>query len=131
MKQQHLCFDQGPAIAALDKKLSLGVTGSEHDWDIELADPERLEEFLSFYIENDTVLTKNEKYCLASIIVASFDEVIFSKAFNNNIWGQISAILMKEKELFLSLMEYWASPLDGNDFNVSFHMRRLLNADTQ
>ena len=95
------------AIESLNSKLSLQITGLEQDWDVELADPKRLGEFISFY--QRTALSFDEKKALMSLILASYDELLNKNGISKNeLWHEIASLIRSEKELFRELLDYWA-----------------------
>ncbi|MFA7379433.1 MAG: hypothetical protein WC150_03160 [Bacteroidia bacterium] len=94
-------------IEQLSKELSLPYKGIEQDWDIELADNKRVDEFISYYNEND--LSDELKYATMSIILASYDDFLNDKELDRDYkWNEIKEILKSEKEVFSNLIEYWA-----------------------
>jgi hypothetical protein len=56
-------------IEQLSKELSLPFTGLEQDWDIEMADSNRINDFLEFYQQNN--LSADKKVAMMSLILAS------------------------------------------------------------
>lgn len=94
-------------IERLSKELSLSFMGIEQDWDIELADNKRVNEFISYYNENN--LTDEMKYATISLILASYDDFLNDKELDRDYrWYEIEKILKSENELFSNLIEYWA-----------------------
>lgn len=94
-------------IEQLSKKLSLPYIGIEQDWDVELADKNRVDEFISYYNEND--LSTEMKYATISIILASYDDFLTDKELDSDYrWYEIEKILKSEKEVFRELIVYWA-----------------------
>jgi len=61
-------------IAALSKKLSLPYTGTEQDWEIEMADSSQINEFIDLYHQHD--LAFEERMALMPLIVASYDDYL-------------------------------------------------------
>lgn len=93
-------------IEQLSKELSLPYMGFEQDWDVELADKNRVDEFISFYNDND--LSTEMKYATISIILASYDDFLNDKElYRDYRWCEIEKILKSEKEVFRDLIEYW------------------------
>lgn len=94
-------------IEQLSKELSLPFKGVEQDWDIELSDNKRVDEFVSYYNKND--LSAEMKYAAMSIILASYDDFLNEKELDRDYrWYDIKEILKSEEELFRDLIEYWA-----------------------
>jgi hypothetical protein len=136
MKYVHSKYDE-----YINRMFSLPARGDEQDWDIELADPDRVEEFLSRYPEIER--TDELSFALMSLIVASFDEKVWVRflevgkpldfdwdfkdlvrmsgyevdalytAREKELWSRISAILAQKPDLFDGIISYWS--LDDND----------------
>ncbi|WP_223577897.1 hypothetical protein [Sphingobacterium sp. GVS05A] len=111
-------------IAALSKTLSLPYTGTEQDWDIEMADSNRINEFIDLYHQYD--LAFEEKTALMSLIVASYDDYLneYDLAVDCR-WDRIKAMLSKDKRYFVELIDYWS--LDNeHDENHIFKITPLM-----
>ena len=94
-------------IEQLSRKLSLPYMGFEQDWDVELADKNRIDEFISYYNEND--LSAEMKYATMSIVLASYDDFLNDKELDIDYrWYEIEIILKSEKGIFRDLIEHWA-----------------------
>jgi len=94
-------------IIALSKKLSLPYTGTEQDWDIEMADSNRINEFIDLYHEYD--LAFEERMTLMSLIVASYDDYLNEYDVSVDYrWDRIRAMLSKDKRDFVELIDYWS-----------------------
>jgi hypothetical protein len=137
----------------LNKALSLDTIGDEQDWAIEVADSDRVEEFISYYMASER--DDDFDYALMSLIVASFDEkmqvrlnesddeyIDLMKKFNfdeeimyreeeKKLWGIIADLLKSNLNLYNSIVQYW-SVLDDDDcvFASSlFHRGLLFSSD--
>lgn len=111
-------------IAALSKKLSLPYTGTEQDWDIEMADSNRINEFIDFYHQYG--LAFEERGALMSLIIASYDDFLNE----NNIevdfrWDIIKAMLAKDRIQFLELINYWSQSNKADIFRITPLMRTV------
>ena len=96
-------------IESLSKRLELPYTGIEQDWDIEMANPDRIEEFLS-YLKN-TELDKSEKIAMMSLIIASFEDLLNEDETNErqcDLWNNIKIMLESDFELFSDIITYWS-----------------------
>ncbi len=94
--------------------MSLPYKGNEQDWDIELADKNRVDEFISFYNDND--LSNDMKYAAMSIILASYDYLLDDTEIDRDYrWYEIERMLKSEKQLFSDLIEYWAVETEIED----------------
>lgn len=94
-------------IEQLSKELSLPYTGIEQDWDIEMANSNRIDEFLKFYKGSN--LSDNKKVATMSLILASYEDLLNEN--NKEIddrWNEIKSILEYEKVIFADLIDYWS-----------------------
>ena len=93
-------------IEQLSKELSLPFTGTEQDWDIEMANSNRVDEFIKFYKER--YLCDDKKVATMSLILASYDDLLNESNLEIDArWGEIKLILESEKVIFTNLMNYW------------------------
>lgn len=127
----------------INRMFSLPARGDEQDWDLELADPDRVEEFLSRFPEIEH--TDELAFALMSLIVASFDELAYAgmkkppeddweckdvfrasgydanaiyAAKDIELWDRISAILKARPGFFDGIICYWS--LDDYDSDYGF-----------
>lgn len=109
-------------IEQISKELSLPFTGMEQDWDIEMANSNRINDFLKFYIESD--LSNNKKIAVMSLILASYDNFLNDNDLEiDERWNKIKLILESEKVIFADLINYWS--LD-NEVTDIFRITPLL-----
>lgn len=114
-------------IEPLSKELLLPYTGIEQDWDIEMADSNRIDEFIKFY--KDRSLCDNQKVALMSLILSSYDDFLN----NNNLevdkrWNEIKSIIKSERLIFVDLVEYWSLSneiVQDNFFRITPLLRKL------
>ena len=111
-------------IATLSKKLSLPYTGTEQDWDIEMADSSRIKEFIDLYHQYD--LAFEERVALISLIIASYDDFLNE----NNVeidcrWDAIKAMLAKDRIHFVELINYWSLYNETDIFRITPLMRTV------
>lgn len=115
------------AVEVIARRLNLPATGQEQDWDIELADPTRLREFLSLYNQAQD-FSESEKYALMALILASCDDAIQDKgSINKDYWEEISAILQSTPH-YRDLIDSWALPREinvNNQYSLTPYMRLL------
>ena len=114
----------------LNRMFSLPATGGEQDWNVELGDEDRVEEFIARYpqLKTDDELA----FGLAWLIVTSFDFRIWdrmseieldfydimencgfdvTKAYTDEellLWKEISAILIERRNFFKEIIEYFS-----------------------
>lgn len=109
----------------LNKQFGLEATGTEEDWDIELSDEERVEEFLSF-LEMEEL--EDEVYlALMALIIASYEELLYSDPTDLELWERIKSELMKRRALYEGLITHYQLPGvdDISWFPVTPLMRKL------
>lgn len=112
----------------LNKLLNLPAGGDEQDWDIELADPARLSEFLATYKAYDFKLSTRKAFL--ALIIASYDILLrYASDDDDFYWTSIKRIMDPKKSEHLALLEYWALDAgDENDvFPVTSRIRAYLN----
>lgn len=95
------------AIEELSLNLNLIFTGIEQDWPVELADSERLIEFISYY--QKTKLSQDKKFALMALIFASYDDYLNLQEDEINEFGnQIKILVDTDPALFKDLIKYWS-----------------------
>lgn len=94
------------------------------DWDIELADPARVEEFCDIY--ESELLTNDEKAGVMKLIVASFDVALCQEEkASSKTWERICQLLLENCVLHSETIEYW-SLLDETDEENVFPVTLLM-----
>ena len=112
------------AIESLNEKLSLQATGIEQDWEVELADPNRVHEFISYYKKYP--LTSDEKKALMSLILASYDDFLNEKkSKTGQFWNDIRQAIESDHDLLTELLDYWILP-DEDDSENWFKITPLI-----
>lgn len=111
-------------IEQLIKELSLPYTGIEQDWDIEMADSNRINEFLEFYYQND--LSTDKKVAVISLVLASYEDFLNENDLEiDNRWDDIRSILESERVIFVDLINYWSL---SNDEDNLFRITPLIRS---
>ncbi len=111
----------------LSKLLHIEYEGVEQDWAVELADPNRVREFIEFF--RTAHLDRKEKYALIELIISSYDRYLESNEdFNDEVWDLIVNLLRMDMAYFYDIIDYWS--LQGSEyvddlFNVTLRMRQL------
>jgi len=104
-------------VKQLSKELSLPFVGTEQDWDIEMADPNRVKDFLEFYRQHD--LSADEKVAVMALILASYDEFLSDSDLEvDGSWEEIKTILESQMTIFVELIDYWSLPRETNDHDL-------------
>lgn len=104
---------------------ALPATGFEQDWDVELADADRIDEFLRAYEEQN--LTDAERTALMSLVIASADAYVAERGVLPERWSDVGRLLLRDEELHKSALEYWRVP-DEEDPDGWFHITPALRA---
>ena len=95
------------AIEKLSRELKLLEPDEfSQDWQYEVADLNRLEEFVMFYF--DEKLNNNEKFTLMNLILESANDCVQSESLNCKTWEQIAKILTYDIDINEQILEYWA-----------------------
>ncbi len=98
------------AIESINQKLSLPFTGVEQDWEVELANSDRVDEFVACY--KSTKLSSEEKKALMSLIFASYNDFLNEREIDKSeLWFEIALLIQSDRDLFKELLSYWR--LDG------------------
>ena len=122
MKNHYQFLPDQKARKSLAKKLNLKFDESMQDWEYEIADSNRVAEFIEEYDKPET--TDKEKESLMEMIIESTND-IFDKNRNaetDKLLFLINERLIKSIELHKGTLIYWKS----NDFEIS---KRLANVE--
>lgn len=117
------------AIHTLSAALNLPITGKEQDWDIEMATPNRIVEFLDYYEAN--LLLPQAKQALMALVLASFEDAVsMGERSSRELWGRIVSIISKDVELHKPVLSYWAYPdaemTPGDGYNITDLAQQVL-----
>jgi hypothetical protein len=122
----YLHLPSSSARRALATKFNLPYSDEMQDWEWEVADAARFEEFLGVY--QDTDLGDDERFSLMEVLVQCAEDVSDTPEFGV-FWYALKPLLQSRFELHRSTIEYWAV-LEEEDptarFLVSEPMRELL-----
>jgi len=113
----------------LSMQLSLPYTGKEQDWDLEMANSNRIEEFIKFYKEAN--LSDEKKVAIMSLILASYDDLLNKKNLKcDEKWNAIKFELTSQKKIFKTLIDYWSlvNEIDKNNVFVITPLIREVKA---
>lgn len=104
-------------IEQLSKEISLPYTGIEQDWDIEMADSNRIDEFVKFYKKGSLCVDK--KVALMSLILSSYEDFLNESDLEiDNRWDDIKSILEPDRVIFVDLINYWSLSNEVEDDNL-------------
>jgi len=116
------------SIDKLTALLALPATGLEQDWEVELADENRVGEFLMAYEELG--LSPDDKFALMALILASVDHYVAAKSSVPDEWKRITTVLIKERELHQETISYWRCD-DDDEPQAWFHLTLYIRALTR
>ncbi|MCY9698017.1 hypothetical protein [Paenibacillus alginolyticus] len=95
------------AIESLTEKLGLpDLDQYSQDWEYEIANSSRVNEFVSFYESAD--LNQSEKFALMSLIISSFDDAVTEGKIQDGIWEKIKGHLISDIDLHRKTILYWS-----------------------
>lgn len=92
------------AIDRLNRLLHLPYEPWIQDWDIQLADPNRVREFCQLYTQ---LQDEDEKFTLMTLIVASLDEKLQANEHDEKLIEEVKALLSSGFDLHKDTIEYW------------------------
>jgi hypothetical protein len=113
------------AITKLNSLLKLPYMDWMQDWDVVLADPNRVKEFCDVY--SIEPLEADEKQALMGLIISSYDDYLNEHGEEANLWTTIVSLIEKDYDLHEETIEYW-SDLDNDTsemFAVTPRIREL------
>ena len=121
--------------AASQERLThlLGLPSHEHmqDWELECANSERIEEFLSLYESGS--LTDDDRFAVMALIVFSFDDWLLAEGKNEGIIQRVRQHLSADFDLHVATIHYWCCDDESNPeyiFTCTPFMREILAQHT-
>lgn len=123
---EHLWrFPTRAAIDALAARFGLRNEPDMQDWEWEVADPNRIEEFLGAYESGE--LTEDERFVLMETIIQSFEESEYSLT-GNPLWERILSHLEENIALHIYTVWYWADLEEefSDNWRVTPSIREIL-----
>jgi hypothetical protein len=97
-------FPQESAKTILNEMLDLNATGREQDWDIELSDPDRIDDFMTLLKSTREVEMEE---ALLSLILSSFEDAKYEEKFRVADWEQLTSILVAKNRDYSLVLEKW------------------------
>lgn len=95
------------AIAGLVQKIKLPPPDQfSQDWEYEVSDPSRINEFL--YAYKHTQLNHDEKFALMIIIISSFNDAIVEGKTEEKWNSSINSLLLQDLDIHINTIHYWA-----------------------
>ena len=125
---EHLWrFPTADAIASLSARLNVAYDDSMQDWEWEIADPARIDEYLALYQGGE--LTDDERFTLMETVIQSFAD-LSACLHEDPRWEHVINLLDRNIELHLYSVWYWAntdSELENDGWAVTPFLRKLLS----
>ncbi len=117
------------SIAKLAKLFSLPNESWMQDWDLQVADPVRVDEFLAAY--RNLPFTDDDKFTLMEIIVASLNDLEGADLASHPAWHEARGILREQCVLHADTICYWScieEPDVAECFSITPYMREIWQA---
>lgn len=114
-----------PAIVRLTIALRLQVTEGGQDWPFEVADPDRVAEFLDFYEQGS--LDEQERYLLMELIVASLEDYLQGEEGDPVLLARFRKHFIASFETHRDTAKYLAGvgTVDGGHFAITPIMHQI------
>jgi hypothetical protein len=100
-------FPTRAAIDALAERLRLVNEPGMQDWEWEVADPDRIDEFLATYQSGE--LSDDERFTLMEVMLQSFEELPTALEADRR-WFRLRDILDRNAALHAHSIWYWSAP---------------------
>src|SRR2546430_1857474 len=104
----------GATAGAVAKTVGVAYEPWMQDWPIEVADPDRIAEFLSHYEKEEN---PKRRLAIAELIVASLDDAVALTEPSKEVLDRAGGIL----KLYPHIIEYWSCP-DAHTDEEMFHI---------
>lgn len=126
---EHLWrFPTREAQGRLARRFELPDDPRMQDWEWQVADARRIDEFLSAYEQPE--LSDDERFSLMEILIQSFDDLASQTRLDvEPRWQRVLVLLEERIELHVHTVWYWAcvdEEDDGTFWEVSPDLRKLL-----
>jgi len=130
MEREYPEYVTKEAVDSLTQKLDLPKNdGFSQDWEYEVSDSSKVEEFLYSY--ENLGLNKDEKYALMTIIISSYNDAIEEGTMDERTKEKIKFLLLSEVDIHRNIILNWAM-LDEEDiencYAIAPFMREVAKA---
>ena len=98
------------SISRLAERFHLPNNPSSQDWEVEVADFARVDDFLEAY--SDPLFSDDDRFLLMELIVASLDDGLRAGSQLGALWSRTRRLLLGSVRLHAATLSYWAC---GND----------------
>lgn len=124
---EHLWrFPTRESIASLASKLNLPIQPYAQDWQWQVANSNRIEEFLNAY--TSMCLTDDEKFTLMEVILQSFED-LDQPLEGDSRWQEVLAFLDQNIDIHIYSVYYWSALESENEdeqWRVTPFVRKIL-----
>ena len=116
-------FPNTNAKVALAKRLNLAYLENMQDWEYEVADISRIDDFLNAYDLND--ITEDERFLLIEMLFQSFEEV--NDLEKDSRWHRTVSLVENNLDLHTQTVVYWANGVESfeDSWNITPFIRNL------
>lgn len=116
-------FPNTNARVALAKRLNLAYLENMQDWEYEVADIFRIDDFLNTYDLND--ITEDERFLLIEMLFQSFEEV--DDLEKDTRWYRTLSLVENNLDLHTQTVLYWANGVESleDSWNITPFIRNL------
>ena len=125
---EHLWrFPTADAIASLAARFGLPNTKEMQDWEWEVADPQRKEEFFDAYKSGD--LSDDERFTIMETIIQSFEDSE-EEFHHSGLWAAVLRSIEENLDLHIHTVWYWSDLENDNEgemWKVTPFIRDILN----
>jgi len=116
-------FPNTNARVALAKRLNLAYLENMQDWEYEVADISRIDDFLNTYDLND--ITEDERFLLIEMLFQSFEEA--DDLEKDTRWYRTLSLVENNLDLHTQTVLYWANGVESleDSWNITPFVRNL------
>lgn len=97
------------AVKYLNTLLSLPATGDEQDWEVELSDDQRVQEWLTLFVGNELDLERRSALFLLIMCSIEFAD---AQRVSRGLLGDARAALRRDEPVRARMLSYWKSYFD-------------------
>ncbi len=93
------------AELVISRLLSLPISRPSQDWELEFADPHRIDEMLNF--TSTVELSYDEKCALAMLVIASIEDAVDLGLVDRNLIERVKAFLKQDENVHEAMKFFW------------------------
>lgn len=107
MRKPEFRCATGASRAQLANRFDLPIGPHMQDWEWQVADPNRIDEFLAAYKSGE--LDDDERFTLMEMLIQSFDDLEEELEMHPR-WTELLDLLEENAELHAKTLWYWSTP---------------------